>query len=211
MFRAIGSPNWSPDGKRFVYDSVIDEHTQICLMNVDGTNQTQLTAEPEGAMMPTWSRDGRSVYYAVRKEGTLSLWRRPLDGGNAVHIADNVFSEGIESPDGLRVFFSKLTPGIWEAPSGGGDARLVPELAGVVDSRHAFVSRTGIYFLMREAAPWEIRYYDFASRRVTPVASISKTPVLFTRSLSVSPDGRWMLHAQVDQMGSEIALLSDPQ
>ena len=144
--RGIGTPNWSPDGKQFLYDSVINEHTQVCLMNVDGANQMQLTTEAEGAMMPAWSRDGRSIYYAVRKEGALSLWKRLVGGGNAADIADDVFSEGIESVDGRRVFFSRRTPGIWEVPSSGGNARLIPELGGVVDSRHLFVSRTGIYF-----------------------------------------------------------------
>jgi serine/threonine protein kinase len=210
-FRGIGSPNWSPDGKQFVYDSVISDHSQVCLMNVDGTNQTQLTTELDGAMMPTWSRDGRSIYYVVRRQDALSIWKRLVGGGSAVHIADDVFSEGLESPDGRRVFFSRRTPGIWEAPSSGGDAHLIPELAGIVDSRHFFVSRTGIYFMKQEVPPWEIRYFDFANRQVTSVTNISRTPMLFTHSLSVSPDGKWMLHAQMDQVGSEIALLSDPQ
>lgn len=209
--RPIGSPNWSPDGKQFVYDSVIAGRSQVFLMNVDGTNQRQFTMDAWEAMMPAWSADGRSIYYVVRRNGALSLWKKRAEGGNPIDIVDDVFSEGLESPDGRRVFFSRSMPGIWEASANGGDVRLVPELAGVVDSRHCFVSRTGIYFLARELPPWEIRNFDFATRRVSSVANIARTPEFFTRSLSISPDGKWMLHAQVDQIGSEIALFSNPQ
>jgi Tol biopolymer transport system component len=211
LVRPIGSPNWSPDGKQFVYDSVPSGLSQIYLMNVDGTNQRQFTTDPWEEMMPSWAVDGRFIYYVVRRNGALSLWKKPVDGGNPIHIVDGVFSDGLESPDGQHVFFSRPTPGIWEAPSNGGAARLIPELAGVVDSRHCFVNRTGIYFLAHELPPWEIRYFDFATHRVSPVARISRTLEFYTRSLSVSPDGRWMLHAQVDQIGSQIAMLSNPQ
>ena len=210
--RSIGSPNWSPDGKQLVYDSVLSGRSEIYLMNVDGTNQRQFTTDPWEDMMPTWSADGRFIYYVARRNGRLSLWKESVDGGgNPIHIVDDVFSDGLESPDGQRVFFSRSTPGIWEAPSNGGAVRLIPELAGVVDSRHCFVDRTGIYFLAHELPPWEIRHFDFATHRVSSVTRIFRTLEFYTRSLSVSPDGKWMLHVQVDQIGSEIAMLSNPQ
>lgn len=159
----------------------------------------------------TWSADGRSIYYVVRRKGALSLWKRPLEGGRPLHIADGVFSDALEAPDGGRVFFSRSTPGIWEVASSGGDVRLIPELADVVDSRHCFVNRKGIYFLAHELPPWEIRFFDFATHRVSFVANLPKTLEFFTRSLCISPDGKCMLHTQVDQMGSQIAMLTNSE
>jgi len=209
--RPIGSPTWSPDGKQFVYDAVFAGRSQVYLTNVDGTNQRQFTSDPWESMMPAWSADGRSLYYVVRRNGSLSLWKRPVAGGAAIRIANDVTSEALESPDGERVFFSRTAPGIWEAPSGGGSPSLVPQLSGVVDSRHFFITRTGIYFLEHEWPPWAIRRLDFAMRKVSTIASLPKTLEFFTRSLSISPDGRWMLHSQVDQIGSQISLIANPQ
>jgi len=209
--RPIGSPTWSPDGKQFVYDAVLSGRSQVYWMNVDGTNQRQFTSDSWESMMPAWSADGRSIYYVIRQNGLLSLWKRPVEGGGAIRIADDVTSEALESPDGQRVFFSRSTPGIYEAPSGGGTPRLVPELSGVVDSRHCFVTRTGIYFLSHEWPPWTVQRLDFATRKISKVANLPKTLEFFTRSLSISPDGLWMLYSQVDQIGSQISMMADAQ
>jgi Tol biopolymer transport system component/predicted Ser/Thr protein kinase len=209
--RPIGSPTWSPDGKQFVYDAVVSGRSQVYVMNVDGTNQRQFTTDSWESMMPAWSVDGRSIYYVIRRNGSLSLWKRPVEDGGAIQIASDVTSEALESPDGERVIFSRSAPGIWEAPSGGGTPSLVPELSGVVDSRHCFVTRTRIYFLVHEWPPWTIGRLDLATRRVSTVANVSKTLEFYTRSLSISPDGRWMLHSQVDQIGSQISVIANAQ
>jgi len=38
-----GSPAWSGDGKKIAFDSMRDGNFEIFTMNVDGTNQAQLT------------------------------------------------------------------------------------------------------------------------------------------------------------------------
>jgi serine/threonine protein kinase/Tol biopolymer transport system component len=98
--RPIGSPTWSPDGKQFVYDAVLGGRSQVYLTNVDGTNQRQFTSDSWESMMPAWSADGRSLYYVVRRNGLLSLWKRPVAGGAVIQIANDVTSEALESPDG---------------------------------------------------------------------------------------------------------------
>lgn len=55
------------------------------------------------------------------------------------------------------------------------------------------------------------RYFDFSTRRTSDIANIPRKPELFTHSLSVSPDGKWMLYTQLDQVGSEITMLTHPQ
>jgi dipeptidyl aminopeptidase/acylaminoacyl peptidase len=180
-------------------------------MNADGSGETQFTTDTGEAMMPTWSRDGHSIYYVARREGAKSLWKLPLSGGNPIYITGDVNTDALESPDGQRVFFSKSTPGIWEVPANGGEAEIIPELATVLHSRYCFVDAKGIYFLAQTKAPWEIRYFDLATRRISHVIDIPRTPEFFTRSLSVSPAGNWLLYTQVDQSGSEIVMLTDGQ
>lgn len=209
--RSIGSPNWSPDGAHIVYDSLQTKRSQIYVMNADGSGQRQFTTDPGEAMMPTWSRDGRSIYYVARRGGRNALWKRPFAGGNPICVTGDVATDALESPDGQHVFFSKVTPGIWEVAANGGDAKIVPELASVIPNRYCFVGAKGIYFLNHPKPPWEIHYFDLATRRISHVLDIPRTPEFFTRSLSVSPAGNWLLYAEVDQTGSEIVMLTKGQ
>jgi Tol biopolymer transport system component len=53
-------------------------------------------------------------------------------------------------------------------------------------------------------APRTLRYFDFASRKVSDVFHLRKD---FAQGLSVSPDGRWLLYSQVDDENSDIMLV----
>ena len=159
--------------------------------------------------MPRWSHDGRSVYFIAQRNAARSLWKKPIDGGAPVHVADGVVTDAIESHDGSRLYYSKATPGLWEASASGADERLIPELADVVHSRYFYIGEKGVYFVGQVKPPWQVRVFDFATRRVTTVATIDKTLVFMTPSLSISPDGNSLLFAQLDQVGSEISMSSD--
>ena len=54
-----GDPSWSPDGSEIAFSSERGEgHTEIYVMDADGSNQTRLTNYPgseEGEGSPAWS------------------------------------------------------------------------------------------------------------------------------------------------------------
>jgi hypothetical protein len=66
------------------------------------------------------------------------------------------------------------------------------------------VTDRGIYFVASEKCPCQVGFFDFAGRHVTPVILIRKPLVSRTPSLSISPDGRWLLYAQLDDSGSDL-------
>lgn len=69
------------------------------------------------------------------------------------------------------------------------------------------VVKNGIYFAIAEGpAKPLIEFYNFATNKVTHVAVLPKP---FSYSLSMSPDGRWLLYTQVDQSGSDIMLMEN--
>lgn len=206
--RLIGSPRWSPDGKRIAYDAVVG-NSQVYLMDADGSNQRRFTNDTADNMEPTWSGDGQFLYYTARKNGVRSLMKQPVQGGPLIHLLDGIYSDAIESPDGKRIFFAKPGPGVWEVPVSGGTERLIPELADVVHSRYFSVSAKGIYCVARAEPPWDVNFFDFATKKISKVTTIRRTLNFGTPSLSVSPDDNWLLYAQVDQVGSEIVLLGE--
>jgi Tol biopolymer transport system component len=155
-------------------------------------------------MMPTWSRDGRFVYFIRRQGGLRALWRKPAGGGVSERIVDGAYEDAQDSTDGKTLYFSTKDPGIRQAPAAGGEPVLIPELKDVVSSRYFAATDRGIYFVGSEKCPCQVSFFDFASRRVTPITVIRKPLVSRTPSLSISPDGRWLLYAQLDDSGSDL-------
>ena len=63
-----GSPNWSPDGRSIAFDSW-DQDLQwhIWIIDADGGTARQLTKQAGDQHVPSWSRDGRWIYYSARE------------------------------------------------------------------------------------------------------------------------------------------------
>jgi eukaryotic-like serine/threonine-protein kinase len=70
-------PVWAPDGRRLCYSDSRD----LWLVDVDGGRASRLTTDHAGDARPSFSTDGRWVYFCSRREGTLALWRVRTTGG----------------------------------------------------------------------------------------------------------------------------------
>jgi hypothetical protein len=68
--------------------------------------------------------------------------------------------------------------------------------------------KEGIYFVSRHntGSGRAIQFLGFATGNVGTVANI-EMPVL--GGLSVSPDGKWILYSQIDQVGSDLMLVEN--
>jgi TolB protein len=63
--QGAGSPDWSPDGKRIVYQSNQSGAFHIWVMNANGTGQTQITrAGGFQDLQPSWSPNGRKILFS---------------------------------------------------------------------------------------------------------------------------------------------------
>jgi Tol biopolymer transport system component len=94
-------PAWSPDGTRIVYGcrNPANNIFEICVMNADGTGQTQLTNNSLLEATPGWSPDGQRIVFH-RNVGTfqnpnLQLFVMNADGTNETQLT---------SPPGLNLF-----------------------------------------------------------------------------------------------------------
>ena len=71
-----GSPSWSPDGRRIVFDSrASDGICDIWTIDVDGAGLRRVTDGPLNEVMPTWSANGRWIYYQAERADGFDIWR----------------------------------------------------------------------------------------------------------------------------------------
>ena len=120
-------PTFSPDGKRIAFVSDRDGNDNIWVMDIDGSNVTQVTSERKHNLHnPAWSPD--SQWIAVRK-GTVSgrsipsgeIWMYHVNGGSGIEVVDNTdgtraqksIAEPAFSPDGDYLYYSQDTTSGW--------------------------------------------------------------------------------------------------
>jgi eukaryotic-like serine/threonine-protein kinase len=115
---------WTPDGK-VIYTSATSGNLDIWIMNADGSNQKQLTTDPEGDFTPAVSPDGRSILFVSDRAGMPSLWRMDVDGSNQKQLTSGQEDYNPQvSPDGQWIIFNSWRSGkstLWKMPFGGGE------------------------------------------------------------------------------------------
>jgi len=205
----VGSPNWSPDGRTIIFDARPNGRSNIYTVPVTGGTSKAITADNFEDKLPSFSSDGKWIYFGSGRNGSVQLWKMPVQGGPASQITSTVCRDLFESPDDHLIFFESRLPGIWQVPTDGGGETLIPELADVYPSRYMTVTNGAIYFVRSETSPRLIQRYIISTHRIETLATIDHELVSRTRSLTVSPDLKWIVYVQQDHSSSDLMLLKD--
>jgi Tol biopolymer transport system component len=122
-----GSPRWSPDGRRIAFDPVgEDGRSDICTIEADGGSLHRLTSSPAPHIMPTWSHDGRFVYFSSQRAGTDAIWRIPVAGGPEEQVTHTGGGRCEEAADGQTLYFMRASFGpLLSVSLAGGQERTV--------------------------------------------------------------------------------------
>jgi Tol biopolymer transport system component len=207
---------WSPDGSQIAFEVAIGGNTDVYVVGSDGGHLRRLTTEPSIDGIPSWSGDGRWIYFASTRAGVIpDLWRVAAAGGEAVRLTRNGGFEPRESADGHDLFYLDRSPASLAI---GGTARLMRLSLGdgheepVLDRVRPFLwsaADTGVVFATSEANFDALDMYRFRDRRVTRIGRLPfRIPGIYTL-LTVTHDGRWALATAMTRDDSDLMRLDN--
>lgn len=101
-------PNWSPDGRRLVYQSNRTGNSEIYVMNADGTGAVRLTDNSAVDENPSWSPDGRRIAFRSYRDGNAEIYSMNVDGSDQRNLTANPADDihPYWNADGTRIIFN---------------------------------------------------------------------------------------------------------
>ena len=199
-----GTPRWSLDGNWIAFDYHSGVHTQIYLIDSQGRNQHPITSGDFENVVPSWSRDGRSVYFSSNRTGNWQVWRHELATGRESQITQHGGFAASESYDSKTLYYSQFEgAGLWSVPRDGGQEQHITLAPHYLDWGHFAVTDAGIYVIDSTTEPGpSILYYSFSSRQVKLVLMLKQSANDGVANLAASRNGRTVIYGQVEDKGS---------
>ena len=190
-----GSPCWSPDGHTIAFDSRRDDgQWDIWTIGVDGSGLRQVTREPSDENMPSFSRDGRWIYFGSDRTGRAEVWRASTASGTEEQVTHEGGSVPFESFDGRTLYYlggGKRVAGPADCRWRGADHRPLRQCAELRCRSAGHLPR-GLYRPGRTGSRARVlRYWAAATGQDRAIATF-EAPL--TAHLSASADGRSFLY-----------------
>ena len=201
---------WSPDSQKIAFDSRHSGHPEVYVVDITERMPRKVVTNLPNMSIPSWSQDGKWLYFQSTAAHTdvERIFRCPATGGDAVALSAKPGSFAWESYDGETLYFVNLGEKLsvhMVSPQPAGTESLLRGMPALLDSSQWTVVPRGIYFVPADA-PKSVRYFDFATKQVRQIFAVDKS---FDDSLSVSPDGRWILYTQRDEGNTDIMLVEN--
>jgi Tol biopolymer transport system component len=178
------------------------------VVGANGGKPQRMTTDPANDGNPSWSPDGRWIYFDSARAGEQQVWKMSANGGVAVQVTKDGGYGPLESPDGKFLYYTKAlnATSLWKIPIEGGEASRV--LDSLSSYQNVAIVNSGLYFvpIRNTTGDSSIQFLSFATNNISSIATFEKSPV---SGLAVSPDGKWILYGLEQQSGSELMLVEN--
>jgi dipeptidyl aminopeptidase/acylaminoacyl peptidase len=164
----------------------------VWTIGADGSGLRQVTHDGADETRPSWSRDGRFIYFESNRTQRVEIWRTPPAGGPEEQVTHEGGLTPMESWDGQTLYYRRVSDNALLArPRTGGEERTILRCVQAYT-----VGRHSIFYLQcgalgATASQLALRQWDGATGQDRPVATIDGPMI---SGLSVSPDGRMFLY-----------------
>ncbi len=201
----VGRLRWSPDGKMLVFDASSDHGGEVFTIPAALGNKPARVLLNAGSA--SFSHDGKWIYFQSRGQ----IWKATVTGGNPQAIAQQGGGQPVESADGKYIYY-RSRRGIWRIPAAGGEEEeaFVPDhdMWGPTTMQPA---KKGVYYteFERSARSMVVSFYDFATKKSAIVFRMKNADWGNGAAFSVSPDGKSILYARVDQSQTNLMLVEN--
>jgi len=84
-YSIFGSP-FSPDGSKIVFSSNRTGYNEVYIMDIDGSNQTQITNNAYNDYNPLFTPDGKKIVFDSTRDGGSEIYIMDIDGTNQTNL-----------------------------------------------------------------------------------------------------------------------------
>jgi len=199
-----GTRRWSPDGSKISFDRQLKDGWRIYVMASDGSQIRRLTQYDGDEFDPSWSRDGKWIYYDCNGTGQSQIWKAPAQGGEGSQVTRNGGWIAFESSDGRSLYYINAGR-LLAIPLKGGPETTVLES---VWARSYAVTDEGIYYIPRPGAGegMSLRFHNYATGKSVQVAPISEE---VAEGLTVSQDRKSILVPVFARSGTNVMVVDN--
>ena len=213
----VATPRWSPDGELIALSARESDNADIFITSLTGERR-QLTDDPADDVAPSWSRDGRWLYFASNRDGTWQIYRLTLDDASdpeRVTLYGGVAAA--EGPDGMLLVVrgdQEGQEGLWRLTLGENGLPLDQQATRIyqrlspADWANWAVEGGFVYVLARrfdgEVAILQINPWTLERDFVASTSGVPDQP-----GLAVYPGARRFLVSLSERSDSDIVLVQD--
>lgn len=159
------TPRWSPDGRQLALAASFAGHAQLMVLNSHG-DDVHILSRDKGEARPSWSLDGRFVYFQSDRSGRPEIWRIPAAGGApAMQVTHDGGIEAFEVSGGAGIFFIRTNERatVYRQSLAGGAAAPVNGLPAVQVGDWRPIGDTVLYWSETSLGPASLHELDLAT------------------------------------------------
>ena len=201
----VSSPNWSPDGTSLAFQLHAEGHWDIHLLDLASNRLSVLTETQGDDLAPSFSADGRFVYFGSRRSGAWEIWKVSVHGGEALQVTEEGGIMAFESHDGRRLYVAKHgVDGLFVRPTAGGPEERVLSVGWGGEWGGWALAAGKLFYVDRGSEPMTtLHRFDLGTGSIEALATVDNVSRF---SLTVTPDGTQIFFAQVDAMTTDLAV-----